>query len=113
MPEVSSKPTSSGWKLVSFATTPIMSTYLVAYVVSDLACKHTTTIPAIGLSPKDIYICAQPEQLSTGQYALEVAPQILSFYESHFNIEFPLPKIHLVAIPDFCCGAMVIFGTLK
>jgi len=87
-----------------------MSTYLVAFVVSDLECLTSTSASKLpNSSNKTILVCAQSEQKETGKYALEVTPKILSFYEEHFGIEFPLPKIHLVAIPDFCCGAMVSF----
>ena len=107
MPQISSLPSRPFWNMVLFQPTPIMSTYLVAFIVSDLTCLQTSTVPSSTFSAKEIIVCAQPEQLSTGNYALSVAPQILSFYETYFGIEFPLPKIHLVAIPDFCCGAMV------
>jgi aminopeptidase N len=33
------------------------------------------------------------------------APQ---FYESKFNVKYPLPKSDMVAIPDFAAGAMEV-----
>jgi aminopeptidase N len=39
-------------------------------------------------------------------YAAEVGPKVLKFYEDYFQIKFPLPKIDMIAIPDFAAGAM-------
>ena len=45
-----------------------------------------------------------------GEFALDVAVKTLPFYREYFNIGYPLPKIDLVAIPDFAFGAMENWG---
>lgn len=44
--------------------------------------------------------------------ALDIARTILPAYERLFGIPYPLPKLDLVAIPDFAAGAMENWGLL-
>lgn len=71
-----------------------MSTYLLAFVVSDF--KNKT----VG----NFSVWARPEALESAEYALEVGPKILSFFEDYFDIKYPLPKIDMIALPDFSAG---------
>jgi len=50
-----------------------------------------------------------PEQ---GRFPLEIALQTLNYYEKVFRINFPLPKLDLLAIPDFAAGAMENWGAI-
>jgi len=34
----------------------------------------------------------------------EVAEKTLPFYKDYFDIRYPLPKMDLIAIPDFAAG---------
>jgi aminopeptidase 2 len=43
---------------------------------------------------------------------LELAAQTLEFYEKQFASDFPLPKMDMVAIPDFSAGAMENWGLI-
>lgn len=45
-----------------------------------------------------------------GDFALDIACRSLPFYDSYFNIPFPLPKLDLLAVPDFAAGAMENWG---
>ncbi|XP_061115379.1 endoplasmic reticulum aminopeptidase 2-like [Conger conger] len=84
-----------------------MSTYLVAFVVSDFRSVSATTSSGVKVS-----VYAIPEKLNQTHYALEVAVKLLEFYEVYFNISFPLPKQDLIAIPDFMSGAMENWGLI-
>jgi aminopeptidase N len=85
---------------VKFATTPRMSTYLVAMAVGDFQCLEGSAdnIP--------IRICAVPEKKDLGRIALESAQQLLRFYNSWYAIRYPFAKLDVVAVPDFAAGAM-------
>jgi aminopeptidase N len=85
---------------IKFATTPRMSTYLVAMAVGDFQCLQGSAenIP--------IRICAIPEKKDLGRIALESAEQILRFYNTYYSIKYPFAKLDVVAVPDFAAGAM-------
>lgn len=40
-----------------------------------------------------------------GQFALEVCEKVLDFFEEYFGIDYPLPKMDMLAIPDFAAGS--------
>ena len=46
------------------------------------------------------------------QYAKQIGPRILEFFETYFNVKFPLPKQDMIAIPDFGAGAMENWGLI-
>lgn len=87
----------------TFERTVPMSTYLVAYCVSDFEYKE-----AIVSMENDVKfrIYARRDAMDQVDYAAEVGPKVLKFYEDYFKIKFPLPKIDMIAIPDFAAGAM-------
>ena len=99
---VATEPTESGQRqLVKFATTPIMSTYLVAFVVGEL--DHIETASASGIQ---VRVYTPPGLSEQGRFALDVAAATLDFFATYFGEPYPLPKMDLVAVPDFAAGAM-------
>lgn len=50
--------------------------------------------------------------MHTAEYALKIAGRILRHYESFFGIEYPLPKMDMIALPDFNAGAMENWGLI-
>jgi len=107
MPEVSSveDKEDSSTKVVTFATTPVMSTYLVAIVVGEfdyVEGKSEEGITCRVYSPK-----GKREQ---GQFAMECGLRALTFYSKFFGVPYPLTKYDMVAIPDFSSGAMENWG---
>ena len=46
------------------------------------------------------------------RYAGKIGPQVLAYYEEYFDINFPLPKQDMAAIPDFAAGAMENWGLI-
>ncbi|NWT17755.1 AMPN Aminopeptidase, partial [Vireo altiloquus] len=94
------------WNVTEFDTTPRMSTYLLAFIVSQF-----TFVPG-GSEKTLIRIWGRPEAIADGQgdYALSVTGPILSFFEAHYNTPYPLPKSDQVGLPDFNAGAMENWG---
>ncbi|POI32927.1 hypothetical protein CIB84_003321 [Bambusicola thoracicus] len=88
-----------------FDTTVKMSTYLVAFIVSDF--KSISQVTSHGVK---ISVYTVPEKINQAHYALDAAVKLLDFYEDYFNIPYPLPKQDLAAIPDFQSGAMENWG---
>ncbi|NWX47009.1 ERAP1 aminopeptidase, partial [Steatornis caripensis] len=88
-----------------FDTTVKMSTYLVAFIVSDF--KSISKITSHGVK---ISVYTAPDKINQASYALDAAVKLLDFYEDYFHIPYPLPKQDLAAIPDFQLGAMENWG---
>src|SRR5207237_1366419 len=91
---------------MKFATTPRMSSYLVAMAVGDFKCLDgaADAIP--------IRIRATPDKRDLGRIALESAEQILKFYDGYYAIKYPFGKLDVVAVPDFAAGAMENTGAI-
>jgi aminopeptidase 2 len=94
-------------KAVKFTTSPQMSTYLVAFIVGHLNYIETKNFRV------PIRVYATPDQdIEHGRFSLELAAKTLAFYEKAFDNEFPLPKMDMVAVPDFSAGAMENWGLI-
>ena len=103
--EVDSKITGGKRKAVTFNKTPLMSTYLLAFIIGELNCIETNNFRV------PIRVFATPaSDIEHGRFSLELAARTLDFYEKTFDSKFPLPKMDMVAIPDFSAGAMENWG---
>ncbi len=91
---------------ISFATTPRMSSYLVAFLVGDFKCLSGSSdgVP--------IRVCSTPDQVQRGAFALASAEFVLHYYNQYFGIKYPMPKLDMIALPDFEAGAMENFGAI-
>lgn len=95
-----------GKKKTVFNTTPLMSTYLVAFIVGDLRCVENHDYN------KPIKVWATPGSEHLGTYSADIAAKTLKFFDAKFDIPYPLPKLDMVAIHDFLAGAMENFGLI-
>ncbi|MGH0164818.1 UNVERIFIED_CONTAM: hypothetical protein FKN15_047879 [Acipenser sinensis] len=91
-----------------FQPTAKMSTYLLAFIVSDF--KFIENMSGNVL----IRIWARQKAIAQGQgdYALNVTGPILKYFESYYNTAYPLPKSDQIALPDFNAGAMENWGLI-
>ncbi len=94
-------------KTVTFAPTPKMSTYLVAYIIGEFEYLEKTT-------PEGVVVrtYATPGNTYQLEFALDIAVRTLSFYTEYFDIPYPLPKLDMIAVPDFAAGAMENWGAV-
>ncbi|KAF2790722.1 hypothetical protein K505DRAFT_327375 [Melanomma pulvis-pyrius CBS 109.77] len=92
---------------VTFNKTPLMSTYLLAFIIGELNYIETNSfrVPVRVYAPKD-------RDIEHGRFSLELAAKTLDFYEKTFDSKFPLPKMDMIAIPDFSAGAMENWGLI-
>ncbi|XP_029072251.1 leucyl-cystinyl aminopeptidase isoform X1 [Monodon monoceros] len=106
MPKKSSVIMEDGLVQDEFSESVKMSTYLVAFVVGEL--KNLSQ----DINGTLVSIYAVPEKIGQVHHALETTVKLLEFYQNYFEIQYPLKKLDLVAIPDFEAGAMENWGLL-
>lgn len=92
----------------TFAPTPRMSSYLLAWVIGDLHKKTATTDGGVEVNVWATH--AQPAE--SLDFALDHAVKSIDFFNDYFGIDYPLPKSDHVALPDFSSGAMENWGLI-
>ncbi len=91
-----------------FKETVPMSTYLVAFMVSEFEYKEAPKRN----SNVTFRVWARKEAIDQVDLAKEVGPKVLSYFEKYFDFQYPLPKQDMAAIPDFSAGAMENWGLI-
>lgn len=94
-----------GLKKVVFQKTPVMSTYLLAFVVA-----HLESIAAVDKNGVPVRVWTTLGKKEQGGFALDVALHALPYFGEWFGIPYNLPKLDMVALPDFAAGAMENWG---
>jgi puromycin-sensitive aminopeptidase len=97
----------AGYKIVTFAPTPKMSTYLLAFIVGKF--EHIEKKTSDGVL---VRVFVAPGKKHQASFALECAVKTLPFFTKYFGIAYPLPVLDLIAIPDFAAGAMENWGAV-
>eukprot|EP00928_Gymnodinium_smaydae_P049172 TRINITY_DN32980_c0_g1_i1.p1 TRINITY_DN32980_c0_g1~~TRINITY_DN32980_c0_g1_i1.p1 ORF type:complete len:923 (-),score=141.40 TRINITY_DN32980_c0_g1_i1:112-2751(-) len=95
-----------GLRLRKFATTPVMSTYLVTLSIGNYA--GITLEPGESSLPMTLY--APKGQEEKGRMSLQVAAHSVKYFEDFFSQKLPLPKLDLVVPPAFPIGGMENWG---
>ena len=92
--------------LVEFQRTPIMSTYLLYLGVGEFEFLEDK------LRNIKIRVVTTKGNKKKAHLSLELTKKFLSEYEKYFGIRYPLPKLDMLAIPDFAAGAMENWGAI-
>jgi tricorn protease interacting factor F2/3 len=95
----------SGKIRVTFDQTPKMSTYLVFFGVGEF--EFTP-------DEKDdrVRVVTLPGMQKFAHFGADLGRKSLEFSEDYYGIAYPLPKMDLIAIPDFAFGAMENWGAV-
>ncbi|XP_038896093.1 aminopeptidase M1-like isoform X2 [Benincasa hispida] len=105
-------------KTVYFEESPYMSTYVVAFVIGLFDYIEETTAEGI-----KVRVYCPLGKREEGRYSLNLAIKVLDYFannlltdyspfsnlsplERYFSMSYPLPKLDMVAVPEFCGGAM-------
>lgn len=96
-----------GSKIIyEFERTPIMSTYLLYLGVGEFEYIEDK------LRNIQIRVLTTKGNKRKAKLSLELTKKFLSEYEKYFGIKYPLPKLDMLAIPDFAAGAMENWGAI-
>ena len=105
MPVVSSEELAAGGTTVVFDKTPIMSTYLLAFVVGEF--EKITDKTESGV---EVNVWTPMGLTAEGEFPMMVACKTLDYFTKFFDEAYPLPKMDMIAISDFAAGAMENWG---
>ena len=93
-------------KQVVFQTSPKMSTYLLYLGIGNFLYKATK------LNNVDIRVYTTPDKIKYADLSLQYTKIFLDYFQKYFQIRYPLPKLDMLAIPDFASGAMENWGAI-
>ncbi|MBH0203712.1 MAG: M1 family metallopeptidase [Nitrospira sp.] len=94
-------------KVVKFADSIKMSTYLVAFIVGQI---EATKPVYVDKTPLRLWTIPGKQPLTS--FGQDIAAASLKFFEDYYGISYPGDKLDLLAIPDFASGAMENFGAI-
>ena len=103
MPITSSTLLADGRKLVRFATSPKMSTYLLFFGLGQF---ERATAMADGT---EVGVVTQAGALAQASFALGETASVLREYNDYFGVRYPLPKLDNIAAP----GRSQFFGAME
>ena len=95
----------NGKKRIIFEQTPKMSTYLVFFGVGEFEYVQDSVDPRV-------HVVTLPGMKPYGRFGLEFGRKSLGYSEAYYDIPYPLPKLDMIAIPDFAYGAMENWGAI-
>ena len=95
----------NGKMRVAFEQTPKMSTYLVFFGVGEFEFTHDKI-------DDRVRVATLPGMQAFAHFGADLGRKSLEFSESYYGIAYPLPKMDLIAIPDFAFGAMENWGAI-
>jgi aminopeptidase N len=77
------------WEVDYFDKTLPMSTYLVAFVISNFK-----SIKGQSANGVEVEVAGRPDAIDAGygQYALEEAIKLINYFADYFNVSYPMPK---------------------
>lgn len=110
MPEKEVKQGKAGLKTVVFERTPVMSTYLLAWAFGDFEYVEGFTQREYQGKQLPCRVYTTRGLKEQGRFALENCHQVVDYFSEIFKIDYPLPKMDLLAVHEFSHGAMENWG---
>ncbi|KAI0811123.1 leucyl aminopeptidase [Irpex lacteus] len=99
------------WKITKFQTTPLISTYIVAYANGPFVYLEDSYKSPLSGKVRPLRLYATKDNVHQTQFALEVKKNVMPLYEQMFDIEYPLPKLDTLVVTEFD-GAMENWGLI-
>ncbi len=104
---IASERVENGRKVVHFADTMKMSTYLVAFIVGQLEAGDP-----VRAGSTELRVWSVPGKRHLTTFARDIGAASLAFFERYYGRDYPGDKLDLLAIPDFAAGAMENLGAI-
>ncbi len=93
-------------KVVTFKTSPKMSSYLFYLGIGDFEFAETNH------NKVKVRVAATPGKIKNAKFALECAKKYLKYFEDYSEVKYPLEKLDMIAIPDFTVAGMENWGAI-
>ena len=103
MPIASQRTQEDGRRVVTFGTTPVMSTYLLFFGAGDF--ERTAAM----VDGTEIGVVTKKGSIGQAGFALDSSTALLREYNAYFGVPFSLPKLDNVAAP----GRSQFFGAME
>ena len=100
----SPSPARPGWLMTEYPQTVVMSSYLVGMVVCDFVYTERSSQCGSATIPSRVY--APAHRLNDTLIPARMAADIISYYCTYFDMEYPMPKEDHIGIPQMKFGAM-------
>lgn len=101
----------NGYVREIFHPTPVMSTYLVAFLVSEFV-----GVTAIN-GTREFGVYSRPDAINQTDYAFDFGQRVVNALGDYFGIDYYSTDANLkldhIALPDFRAGAMENWGLIK
>nr|XP_021183617.2 glutamyl aminopeptidase isoform X1 [Helicoverpa armigera] len=97
---------------VTYATSVPMSTYLACFVICDFDHKQDEINSGDIGSNFTLRSFAQRQELYKIDFAQDIGKRATEFYIRYYEVPFPLPKLDMIAIPDYVSGATEHWGLI-
>lgn len=112
--EIASKAVGQGLVRRSYAVTPPLPTYLIAFAVGPLDVVEWAPVPANDVRDWPLPLRGVAAAGKGGQleFALENTARLVHVLERYFDYQMPYPKLDIIAVPDFAAGAMENVGAI-
>ncbi|PCH38764.1 leucyl aminopeptidase [Wolfiporia cocos MD-104 SS10] len=100
------------WRVTRFETSPLMSTYLVAFANGPFAFLESSYTSPLSGRERSLRVYATPDVVDQAHFVLDVTRKVVPLYEQVFDIEYPLPKLDTLVASDMDADAMENWGLI-
>jgi aminopeptidase 2 len=90
-----------------------MSTYVTVIASGPFKCLETAFVSPLTGKTIPVSTWVAEDDCKNTAFLLKTMKDSLAYFEALFQIPYPLPKLHLLAVPSFEMGAQENFGLVS